>query len=143
MSSFSSTGPSDDLDRVGTHAHKDYAGHRSSDSEPVGAAGFGNKTNTSSSDYNDDTRLGGATSTDSYTGGSDSYGSGATGGAGYGNKSSNSGSHEKGGDSTMGKLMEKAGSMMKNPKMEQKGLEKREQAGYDDNTSSFDRNDNY
>lgn len=44
----------------------------------------------------------------------------------------------------MGKLMEKAGSMMKNPKMEQKGLEKREQAGFDDNTTaSFDRNDNY
>ena len=32
-------------------------------------------------------------------------------------------------DSTMGKLMEKAGSMLKNPKMEEKGMEKREQAG--------------
>jgi len=59
---------------------------------------------------------------------------------GYGNKSS---SHEKGGDSTMGKLMEKAGSMMKNPKMEQKGMEKREQAGFDDdNTGSYGGNNN-
>ena len=38
-------------------------------------------------------------------------------------------------DSTMGKLMEKAGGMMHNEKMEQKGAEKRNQAGggYDDN----------
>jgi len=45
----------------------------------------------------------------------------------------------------MGKLMEKAGSMMKNPKMEQKGAEKREQAGFGDNTGSYggSNNDNY
>ena len=43
----------------------------------------------------------------------------------------------------MGKLMEKAGSMMKNPKMEQKGMEKREQAGFDDdNTGSYGGNNN-
>ena len=42
----------------------------------------------------------------------------------------------------MCKLMEKAGSMMKNPKMEQKGLEKREQAGFDDDTGSYGGNNN-
>ena len=31
----------------------------------------------------------------------------------------------------MGKLMEKAGGLMKNEGMKEKGLEKREQAGYD------------
>ena len=33
-------------------------------------------------------------------------------------------------DSKAGKFMEKVGGMMGNEKMEQKGLEKREQAGY-------------
>ena len=32
-------------------------------------------------------------------------------------------------DSTMGKMMEKAGGLLKNEKLEQKGAEKREQAG--------------
>jgi hypothetical protein len=49
------------------------------------------------------------------------------GGAGYGNKTSESSGK---GDSTMGKLMEKAGGMLHNEKMESKGLEKREQAGF-------------
>lgn len=45
----------------------------------------------------------------------------------------NSGSKKK--DSTMGKLMEKAGGMMKNEKLEQKGAQKRaEQGAYDDTT---------
>lgn len=48
----------------------------------------------------------------------------------YGNKSSGGDSSGKGGDSTMGKLMEKAGGLMKNEKMEEKGAAKREAAGY-------------
>lgn len=36
-------------------------------------------------------------------------------------------------DSTMGKLMEKAGDMMKNENLAQKGADKRAQAGRDDN----------
>ncbi len=42
-------------------------------------------------------------------------------------------------DSTMGKLMEKAGGMFKNEKMEQKGAEKRNQAGggYDDSSNNY------
>lgn len=59
-------------------------------------------------------------------------------GAGGGNSGDNyddgnSGSKKK--DSTMGKLMEKAGGMMKNEKLEQKGAQKRaEQGAYDDTT---------
>lgn len=42
-------------------------------------------------------------------------------------------------DSTMGKLMEKAGGMFKNDKMEQKGAEKRNQAGggYNDSSNNY------
>ena len=40
-------------------------------------------------------------------------------------------------DSTMGKLMEKAGSMMKNENMAEKGRAKREEAG------AFDQRTNY
>ena len=58
-------------------------------------------------------------------------GSGNSGGDNYGDD--NSGSKKK--DSTMGKLMEKAGGMMKNEKLEQKGAQKRaEQGTYDDTT---------
>jgi len=38
-------------------------------------------------------------------------------------------------DSTMGKLMEKAGSMTKNEKLMEKGAEKREAAGYGQGSS--------
>jgi len=37
----------------------------------------------------------------------------------------------------MGKLMEKAGSMMKNEKMVEKGEQKREQAGYGQGESNY------
>ena len=42
-------------------------------------------------------------------------------------------------DSTMGKLMEKAGGLMGNKGMEQKGAEKRNQAGggYGDNNNDY------
>ena len=38
-------------------------------------------------------------------------------------------------DSTMGKMMEKAGGMFKNKGMEEKGAQKREQAGYGDDSN--------
>jgi len=41
------------------------------------------------------------------------------------------------GDSTMGKMMEKAGNMMHNKGMAEKGLEKREQAGLDDSRGNY------
>ena len=55
---------------------------------------------------------------------------------------SSSGSHggNHGGkpkDSTMGKLMEKAGGMLKNEKMVEKGEQKREQAGYGQGGSNY------
>lgn len=40
-------------------------------------------------------------------------------------------------DSTMGKMMEKAGGMFKNKGMEEKGAEKREQAGYGNDSSNY------
>ena len=40
-------------------------------------------------------------------------------------------------DSTMGKMMEKAGGMFKNEGMEKKGAEKREQAGYGNDNSNY------
>ena len=50
-------------------------------------------------------------------------------------------------DSTMGKLMEKAGGMMHNQGMQDKGAQKRDQAGYGDNSGSGgyggSSNDNY
>ena len=87
--------------------------------------------------------------------GSTEYGSGTTGGADYGNKHSKDSSSKDGKyrevwsccpdvltqflDSTSGKLMEKVGGMFHSDKMEQKGAEKRAQAGagsgYDDSTS--------
>lgn len=54
------------------------------------------------------------------------HGSGSTGGAGFGNKT---GSFSESGDSTLGKVMEKAGHLMHNEKMAEKGRVKREEAG--------------
>lgn len=63
-------------------------------------------------------------------------------GSGYGNGSgysgdnagavgSDTGTDGKNKDSTMGKMMEKAGGMLKNENLMQKGQEKRQQAGQD------------
>jgi hypothetical protein len=70
-------------------------------------------------------------------------GSGRTGAqdaGGYGTGSSNTygdddndNSRSKKNDSTAGKLMEKAGSMFKSSKLEERGAEKRREAGRDDN----------
>jgi hypothetical protein len=94
----------------------------------TGGAGIGNKLSggDDSSYDNSGTRFGSAGNTDSYIGSTD-YGSGTTGGAGMGNKTSSGGKD----DSTAGKLMEKAGNMLHSKGLAEKGLEKREQAGYD------------
>ncbi|KAF1847387.1 uncharacterized protein K460DRAFT_352533 [Cucurbitaria berberidis CBS 394.84] len=55
------------------------------------------------------------------------HGSGSTGGAGFGNKT---GSFSESSDSTLGKVMEKAGHMMNNEKMAEKGRVKREEKGF-------------
>ena len=66
---------------------------------------------------------------DSYGGGSgtggDSYGGGRSG-RDYDDDNQGSGKQK---DSTMGKMMEKAGGMFKSDKMEEKGAEKRREAG--------------
>ncbi len=93
-------------------------------------------------------------SSDPYSGRNE-YDSGSTGGVGYGNKSSRSDDSSSGGgksdpsplplssllrllfeDSKAGKFMEKMGGMMGNQKMEQKGMEKRDQAGHGEGQSS-------
>lgn len=70
--------------------------------------------------------LGGNTNrgNDSY-GGSDSYGDNS------GRRGDDS-QRDSGKDSTMGKLMEKAGGMLKNEKIQERGAEKRDQAGRGD-----------
>jgi len=60
------------------------------------------------------------------------YGSGTTSGPGYGNKSSDHQDTKDGkSDSTVGKLMEKAGGMLHNDNMAEKGRAKREEAARD------------
>ena len=63
----------------------------------------------------------------------------------FGNKTSDSyedGDNKKPKDSTMGKLMEKAGGLMKNEKMVEKGREKRDEAS-GDNYGSNSNSNNY
>ncbi|KAL8737861.1 MAG: hypothetical protein Q9181_001303 [Wetmoreana brouardii] len=127
-----------------TDRNEPYSNHREYGSGATGGAGFGNK---SSDATPGDASFGGnpevARNSDPYVGHTE-YGSGSTGGAGYGNKTSNRDTRldesedpyngTKGNDSTSGKIMEKVGSMFGNEKMQQKGLDKRERAGYGDNT---------
>ncbi|KAF2144319.1 uncharacterized protein K452DRAFT_285562 [Aplosporella prunicola CBS 121167] len=92
--------------------------------------GYGNKTagNNHVGDTETAPHFGSAGDSAPYSGSNES-GSGTTGGAGVGNKT---GSHEgrQRRDSTIGKMMEKAGSMLHSPKIEQKGHAKREAAGH-------------
>ncbi|KAL8825107.1 MAG: hypothetical protein Q9170_007928 [Blastenia crenularia] len=120
-----------------TDRHEAYSGQSEYGSGSVGGAGFGNK---SSGGTTGDSSFGGnpdvARNSDPYSGRNE-YGSGSTGGAGFGNKSSKRDDDDsKGNDSTSGKLMEKVGGMFGNEKMKEKGMEKREQAGYGDNSGS-------
>lgn len=131
-----------------------YSGINEYGSGTTGGAGFGNKSsrdNPSSSSnggsYRGNEELG--RNLDPYSGHNE-FGSGTTGGAGFGNKSTGRSDDTAsaggksfpsrdfdtwdaksagGADSKAGKLMEKIGGMMGNEKLEQKGLEKRQQAG--------------
>jgi hypothetical protein len=111
-------------DISGNHAYS--GGHDTFGSGTTGGAGFGNKNAPDPTvDYdNTDLRFDSHGETGAYKGEKTSgrHGSGSTAGAGFGNKTGNM---EKD-DSTMGKLMEKAGNMMHNEKMVAKGAEKRE-----------------
>jgi hypothetical protein len=96
----------------------------------TGGAGFGNKSNPDPNmeEYdNTDLRFDSHRSTAPYSGGS-ALGSGSTGGAGFGNKtgSMNGESH----DSTIGKVMEKVGGVVKSEGLVEKGRAKREKEGF-------------
>ncbi|KAF2100427.1 hypothetical protein NA57DRAFT_54516 [Rhizodiscina lignyota] len=113
--------------RFGTHTNTDsYSSPTEYGSGTTSGAGFGNKTgDDGSGEYdNSDTRFGSHQNTAPYSGHRE-HGSGTTGGAGFGNKT---GSFSQ--DSTIGKMMEKAGSIMNNEKMVEKGHAKREAAGF-------------
>jgi uncharacterized protein YjbJ (UPF0337 family) len=87
----------------------------------------GNKSDLSSAPTaNDEFRFDLHKDTSPYSGANQSRaGSGSTGGAGYGNKT---GEFGHSGDSTMGKVMEKAGHMMHNEGLVAKGAAKRQEA---------------
>lgn len=59
------------------------------------------------------------------------------GGFGAGGDDYDNDSKDKKDDSTVGKLMEKAGGMFKSDKLEQKGREKRDQTGGFDDTTNY------
>ncbi|QDS74712.1 hypothetical protein FKW77_000664 [Venturia effusa] len=105
-----------------SNAHEKYG------SGATGGAGFGNKSNPDQDMElydNKDLRFGSHESTAPYSGGHPDYGSGSTGGAGFGNKTGNMAT----GDSSVGKLMEKVGGLVKNEGMVEKGHAKRVEAG--------------
>ncbi|KAF2834351.1 hypothetical protein M501DRAFT_593067 [Patellaria atrata CBS 101060] len=130
--------------RFGSATNKDsYSGATEYGSGTTAGVGYGNKKVPDSDEVdNSDTRFGSHTNTDPYSD-STGYGSGTTGGAGFGNKTGSFSRDEssQGGknDSTMGKVMEKVGSMMHKDNIKDKGHEKREKAGafHDDDTSGL------
>nr|POE66209.1 hypothetical protein CFP56_54471 [Quercus suber] len=106
-----------------------YSGATQHGSGTTAGVGFGNKTSSDGDVDTSDTRLGSSGHTGAYTSGTQ-YGSGSTGGAGFGNKHTNAKSiGDEKNDSTMGKLYEKAGGMLKNEGIMEKGRQKREEAG--------------
>ncbi|PVI06396.1 hypothetical protein DM02DRAFT_649904 [Periconia macrospinosa] len=113
--------------REDSHAYS--GGHDTYGSGATGGAGFGNKSAPDPmSEYdNSDLRFGSHKDTAPYSG-STRHGSGAVGGAGYGNKT---GSFSKKSDSTIGKVMEKAGHVMHNEGLASKGRERRRSSGYE------------
>lgn len=82
----------------------------------------GNKSSAHPSSTEQETRYGIHTDTAPYSGAT-RVGSGSTAGAGYGNKT---GSFGEGGDSTVGKVVEKAGHVLHSAKVEEKGRMMRE-----------------
>ncbi|KAF2641162.1 hypothetical protein P280DRAFT_506782 [Massarina eburnea CBS 473.64] len=110
--------------------HAYTGGHETYGSGSTGGAGFGNKSAPDSTQGydNSDLRFDSHHETGPYKGHKErNHGSGAVGGAGYGNKT---GSFSESHDSTMGRIMEKAGHMMHNEKLAVKGRERRESSGY-------------
>ncbi|PSN74652.1 hypothetical protein BS50DRAFT_581445 [Corynespora cassiicola Philippines] len=109
-------------------SHPYTGGHETYGSGATGGAGFGNKSAPSNTDdyENSDLRFGTHSDTKPYSG-STEHGSGTVGGAGYGNKT---GSFSESKDSTMGKIMEKAGHVMHNEGLAEKGRAKRETSGF-------------
>ncbi|OAG04574.1 uncharacterized protein CC84DRAFT_1176776 [Paraphaeosphaeria sporulosa] len=104
--------------------------HETYGSGTTGGAGFEPRGNKSASDAPIDTdnshfRFGSHQDTSPYSGGT-RHGSGSTGGAGYGNKT---GSFSKTNDSTLGKVIEKVGHVVKNEGLVEKGHKKRVEAG--------------
>nr|POE79665.1 hypothetical protein CFP56_07730 [Quercus suber] len=123
--------------RFGSSSNADpYSGATQRGSGTTGGAGFGNKTSNDANVDSSDTRFGSAGHTAAYSSGTQ-YGSGSTGGAGYGNKHTNATkTDDQKSDSTIGKLYEKAGSILNNENMVEKGHQKREEAGAFENQSS-------
>ncbi|KAF2248408.1 hypothetical protein BU26DRAFT_506121 [Trematosphaeria pertusa] len=112
--------------RDDSHAYSNP--HEKYGSAATAGAGFGNKSapdNTENYD-NSDLRFGSHQDTAPYSG-STQHGSGTVGGAGYGNKT---GGFAESKDSTLGKLMEKAGHVMHNEGLAEKGRTKREAQGF-------------
>ncbi|KAH7065917.1 hypothetical protein BKA63DRAFT_524871 [Paraphoma chrysanthemicola] len=112
--------------RLGLHTSQDpYSNaHPKYGSGATGGAGFGNKSDPSGQPTsNDEFRFDLHKDTSPYSN-PGRAGSGSTGGAGYGNKT---GEHSTG-DSTLGKIMEKAGHVVHNENLAAKGTMKREQA---------------
>ncbi|KAL9069003.1 MAG: hypothetical protein Q9157_006320 [Trypethelium eluteriae] len=134
--------------RFGSHGNTDsYSGGTDYGSGTTAGVGFGNKS-ARDGDYSQEhevTRYGSGGETGAYAGGTE-YGSGTTGGAGFGNKTSGSGGESNGMlmskpmnddslthllvDSFAGKVMEKAGNMLHNESLAEKGREKREEKGF-------------
>ncbi|KAL9087617.1 MAG: hypothetical protein Q9165_006541 [Trypethelium subeluteriae] len=116
--------------RFGSHGNTDsYSGGTDYGSGATAGVGFGNKS-AGEGDYSQEhevTRYGSAGDTGAYAGGT-GYGSGTTGGAGFGNKTSGGGGESN--DSFTGKVLEKAGNMLHNEGIAEKGREKREDKGF-------------
>ncbi|KAF2015502.1 hypothetical protein BU24DRAFT_461746 [Aaosphaeria arxii CBS 175.79] len=114
--------------KTNSHPYTD-ADARPYGSGATGGAGFGNKSAPDPVAHSPEEarqhRFGSGSSTDAYSG-STEHGSGATGGAGWGNKT---GKFTESHDSTVGKLMEKAGHMVHNEKLAEKGRAMRVEQG--------------
>ncbi|OAK97020.1 hypothetical protein IQ06DRAFT_338327 [Phaeosphaeriaceae sp. SRC1lsM3a] len=111
-----------------TDSHGAYSNaHPRYGSGTTGGAGFGNKSGPSTApSTSEEFRFGSHADTAPYSGAKESRaGSGSTGGAGYGNKTGDFGGS---GDSTLGKVMEKAGHVLHNEGLVAKGAAKRQDA---------------
>ncbi|KAL5397131.1 hypothetical protein PMIN02_002526 [Paraphaeosphaeria minitans] len=116
--------------RFGRDDSRPYSNpHEAYGSGTTGGAGFGNKSapNAPIDTENSHFRFGSHQDTSPYSGGT-RHGSGSTGGAGYGNKT---GSFSESHDSTLGKMIEIIGHVIKNEGLVEKGHAKRVEAGFE------------